>query len=1220
MSILNIERLFKKDINREIQGVVKIGPADIDQIQNELEEYVVTSELQKHFKSFFKAYHHALDTETDRVGVWISGFFGSGKSHFLKILSYLLDSNLKVNALKAADFFADKLDKETFTLIEEISQIPSDVILFNIDSKADVGSKQNKLTLVQVFNKVFNEMRGYSASIPWLAQLEETLDKNKQYDAFKTYFEEETGLSWLEGRDEIFFNMDEAIVALSKATGMTEESARIWIENGEDNYSISVDSFSNRLKNFINQKPDDYQLIFAVDEVGQFVSDNLSSMLNLQTIVEDLGKQLKGKVWVIVTAQQEIKGLADAMSELDYSKIQGRFNTRLSLSSANADEVIKIRLLDKTEPAEDTLVLTYDQQEAALKNKLEFEETATMKFYQDRQEFAAVYPFIPYQFNLLQKVFTSIRENGSSRKHFSDGERNLLESVQQATRHLQKETIGQLVPFSLFYESIDGALEHSVRSTILKAEQSASLHAFDLSVLKLLFLIRYVDEMPGTIKNLTTLLINQIDEDTLELGKKVGDSLVRLQKEFLIQRIGYEYFFLTNEEQDVNREIERVQLPTSELVLEAGRMIYDEILSMKRFIYQPFPERKDIQYLFDFSQWIDERAIRNGHIDMGVKVLSLYSGYTEDTEVRAVSAREGKVIVQLPESEQFEELRHYLKINRYLREQTSKTKTPVVEEIHLRKANERNNLQSLITVKLQAAIEHAQIYINGYDLEANGSSQKRIETGLSALITSLYHKINYVKHAFTRDEIEQLIQNQEVALLDLKYSDENQLATKEIKEYLLMKKDLNVSLSVRELMERFGAAPYGWKELDISASLVGLIKEEDVQASLNSRRFNLHETDFLRTFMKKDMQEKMILSIREKVPEAHIQSAERIMSEVFGVNHIRSKEEDMHKEIIERFSREQRDLNYIHSQYQYHSFPDEKLVIEVLKKVDQLVSITDSQEFFTELTKMEVDLIDDFDELAHVKEFFETPKMKEHYRNAQEKRKLYEQDKNYLNNPEIDHIMSVILDVLKMARPYTRIKELPDLIARFNNEVVSHLQGISQPILDALNQDKRDIAKELEDWLVYTEMQRIQNSFRFKMEDLEKKILHANLVSRLLSYRGESNEIKVTTLRQIEATKRDIYEEQERLRKRTEATNPENENEHLVREKDEPMVEPSKEPQIPVVKEKPKKVMVISKETILPSQLVEIQSDADIEKYLGTLRAELQRLLSTENVDALKLS
>ena len=1215
---MQIERLFKKDINREIQGVVKIGPADAEQIQNELEEYVVTSELQKHFKSFFKAYHHALETETDRVGVWISGFFGSGKSHFLKILSYLLNSNLEVSGQKAADFFADKLDKETFDLITEVAQVPSDVILFNIDSKADVGSKQNKLTLVQVFNKVFNEMRGYSASIPWLAQLEETLDKNNQYDAFKDYFEEETGLSWVEGRDEIFFNMDEAIVALSKATSMTEESARSWIENGEDNYSISVDSFSNRLKSFIDQKPDNYQLVFAVDEVGQFVSDNLSSMLNLQTIVEDLGKQLKGRVWVIVTAQQEIKGLADAMSELDYSKIQGRFNTRLSLSSANADEVIKIRLLDKTEAAEDTLVLTYDQQEAALKNKLEFEETATMKFYQDRQEFAAVYPFIPYQFNLLQKVFTSIREHGSSRKHFSDGERNLLESVQQATRFLQNETIGQLVPFSLFYESIDGALEHSVRSTILKAERNDSLTDFDISVLKLLFLIRYVDEMPGTIKNLTTLLINQIDEDTLELGKKVGDSLLRLQKEFLIQRIGNEYFFLTNEEQDVNREIERVQLPTSELVLEAGRMIYDEILSMKRFIYQPFPERKDIQYLFDFSQWIDERAIRNGHIDMGLKVLSLYSGYTEDTEVRAVSAREEKVILQLPEEEQFDELRQYLKINRYLREQTSKTKSPVVEEIHLRKANERNQLQSLIKLKLQTALEHAIIYINGYDLEANGTSQKRIETGLHALIGSLYHKINYMKHSFTKDEVEELIQTQELDLLDLKYSDENQLATKEIKDYLLMKNDLNVSISVRELMERFGSAPYGWKELDIIASLIGLIKEEDIQASLNSRRFNLNESDFLKTFMKKDIQEKMILSIRVKVSEDLIQSAERIMSDIFGMNHIRAKEEDMHKEIVERFSREQRDLNYIHSQYQYNSFPDEQLVKEVLQKVDRLVSITDSHEFFRELARMENELMDDFDELAQVKEFFDTPKMKEHYRNAQEKRKLYDQDKNYLNNPEIDHIMTTIQDILKMARPYHRIKELPDLIERFNYEVDSHLQGISQPILDALNQDKQDIVKEIDDWLEFAQIKRIQDSFRFKMEDLEKKILHANLVSRLLSYKGESNEIKVTTLRQIETTKREIYDEQERRRKRAEAARQEVED--VVREKDKPMVETPEEPKLPAVKEKPKKVMVISKETILPSQLVEIQSEADIENYLGTLRAELQRLLSTENVDALKLS
>src|SRR5699024_5736609 len=140
-----------------------------------------------------------------------------------------------------------------------------------------------------------------------------------------------------------------------------------------------------------------------VDEVGQFISDNTALMLNLQTVVEDLGKLLKGKVWVIVTSQQDIDSLTENMSVRDFSKIQGRFNTRISLSSANADEVIKIRLLDKTPAARDTLVLTYDEQEAALKNKLEFEQSSTMRFYKDRDDFAAVYPFVPYQFNLLQK-------------------------------------------------------------------------------------------------------------------------------------------------------------------------------------------------------------------------------------------------------------------------------------------------------------------------------------------------------------------------------------------------------------------------------------------------------------------------------------------------------------------------------------------------------------------------------------------------------------------------------------------------------------------------------------------------------------------------------------------------------------------------------------------------------------------------------------------------
>lgn len=101
-----LKDMFAKAIDRDIKGVIKVGQADEENISQELEEYVVTRELQKHFADFFTSYKKGINGSTDKMGVWISGFFGSGKSHFLKILSYLL-ANKEVNGKKALEYFTD---------------------------------------------------------------------------------------------------------------------------------------------------------------------------------------------------------------------------------------------------------------------------------------------------------------------------------------------------------------------------------------------------------------------------------------------------------------------------------------------------------------------------------------------------------------------------------------------------------------------------------------------------------------------------------------------------------------------------------------------------------------------------------------------------------------------------------------------------------------------------------------------------------------------------------------------------------------------------------------------------------------------------------------------------------------------------------------------------------------------------------------------------------
>ena len=172
---MKIKDMFAKKIDREIQGVIIVGQGEDANVSQELEEYVVTRELQKHFADFYSAYKKGIVGTTPKMGVWISGFFGSGKSHFLKILSYLLE-NRQVGDRKAMDYFVEDkkiVDPMVLADMKLAADTPTDVILFNIDSKSETNGKQNKDAIVNVFLKVFNQMQGFCGSIPHVADLEE---------------------------------------------------------------------------------------------------------------------------------------------------------------------------------------------------------------------------------------------------------------------------------------------------------------------------------------------------------------------------------------------------------------------------------------------------------------------------------------------------------------------------------------------------------------------------------------------------------------------------------------------------------------------------------------------------------------------------------------------------------------------------------------------------------------------------------------------------------------------------------------------------------------------------------------------------------------------------------------------------------------------------------------------------------------------------------------
>ena len=397
-----IRDLFRKDINRPINGVVKADQVDNEVVWQELGGVVVTSDIKRHLDKFFSPYCNSLQGGSGAIssnGGWISGFFGSGKSHFLKILAYLLghesisfDGKTQI----PVKFFSEKpqcQDPIFLGNMEQASRVPCDAVLFNIDSKSD--AKKGKDAILRVFVNVFNAICGYSDTYPHLAHVERMLESQGQYQAFQEEFEKLTGKAWKKDRKGYMLKVKQTAQAISIVTGQNPESMEQVLTNKNSTFAVTIEGFAQSVQEYLDQKDKNHRIVFLVDEIGQYIGKDSDLMLNLQTITENLGTLCGGRAWVVVTSQENIEGVIGEVSKRqneDFSKIQGRFITRLSFASNQAHEVIQNRLLEKKEQSKSELAKLYSGKGDILRNQLSFVKTGmTLESYKDETDFVDHY-------------------------------------------------------------------------------------------------------------------------------------------------------------------------------------------------------------------------------------------------------------------------------------------------------------------------------------------------------------------------------------------------------------------------------------------------------------------------------------------------------------------------------------------------------------------------------------------------------------------------------------------------------------------------------------------------------------------------------------------------------------------------------------------------------------------------------------------------------------
>ena len=824
-----IRDLFEKKIERPINGVIKADQRDPESIWQELDEYVITPQLTDYFRRFLDSYLAGFDRPNDpvissRMGCWVSGFFGSGKSHFIKILSYLLENieaidPLTGNPKKAAAFFDSTKVKDAMLLadIQRAAQKPVDVVLFNIDAKAD--SKTDRDVILQVFLRVFNEKMGFSGDAPHIANMERHLVSKGAYEAFKAAFVQSNGSNWDEQRDAVDFLRDDVVHALSVALGMTEESAASWFDTGRDTYRINIEGFAELVNEYLQTKPAEHRIMFLVDEVGQFIGEKTELMLNLQTLTEQLGTLCHGRAWVIVTSQEDIDaaiGEANKAKSQDFSKIQGRFHTRLSLASSNTDEVIGQRLLSKTEQAHQELRDVFASKGDIINNQLSFStDGVTLRGYKDAADYVKNYPFAPYQFTLLSKIFEAIRRHGATGKHLSKGERSLLDAFQTAAKTVLDETIDCMVPLYEFYPSIESFLESTVKHSIDNAQKEVGglFEPFDLQLLKTLFLIKYIPEIiKGTVENLATLCVDEIDCDKLALKKTIQDSLARLEKQNLVNRNGNDWMFLTHEEQDIAREIGHEIISGDELTRKLASLVFEEA-----FKGQTKVRHRESKGDYEFNRRLDGRPFKNSTHELTLDLITELNdeyGMYSDAKCRMQSvALPGHAILKLGRGERlYEELQIFLKVEQYIASKYENASQAGKKILTFMK-DENRERDDRLRMQIEKLLVEADLYAVGEGVPLKGNSPGTVlDETINYLVSNTYAKLGYLKPcANPFEEIRAVLTADSSIQTSLLTAADapNALAMKEVSDFLFLKTGMG-GITLEDVVAHFSKIPYGW--------------------------------------------------------------------------------------------------------------------------------------------------------------------------------------------------------------------------------------------------------------------------------------------------------------------------------------------------------------------------------------------------------------------------
>ena len=1034
------EQIYKKDINRIIDGVIKADSTA--KLAEEITEFVITGEQIRLLPRLFDT----LVPPQQANCVWISGDFGSGKSHLLKILSYVLENKLVIEGRPCAEIFAEKAndDFELKGQIQKACKVPTESVLFNIQELHDGLGKNVNDPVLAIFLKVFNKKFGYDEKKPEIAEIERYYDNKGQYELLKSEYQKRHGESWEDARKSILLKLQKLAEVVADIEGIDKATAEKNLRAQINGFKMDIDGFVTIIKEHLAKQPAGSRFIFFVDEVGQFIGKDVHRMLSLQTIAEGLTDKTDGRSFIVVTSQMDMEstlGDLNTQQSNDFSRIQGRFTTRIFLTSANADEVIQRRLLEKKEDANKQLCLEYDKQKNIIRSLFNFGDQSQFRNnYKSDEQYAICFPFVDYQFNLLQASIIELSKNNAfSGKQQSVGERSMLTITQDVAKLYKDKDLNQIVQFCDMYEGLRGVLQTKISNDILQAERTLN-DELALKVLKTLFLVKYVKGFPSSLDNITRVMLPTLDTDFPAFRSEIQEALNKLVRQSYIEKgANDEYHYQTNEEKDIETEIKNEELRPEATNEELKKIFRDEIFSESKIKLSNFK-------IFPYGRMVDE--VQDGRdAEMFIHFITPLNNLSEAdrNNMNMYSMRHPEqLIVVLGEDKYLsDDMVMFKKADKCLTRLLSRNDDGYRQQIISDKRRVNSRRREAIVDRLIQLTKSARLYIGGNELTDIKSQdiKNRLNDAMKSLVEQVYTNLKMLTIEYDDAMLKSIINSTTSGTLFGNLAED--ACSMEIFNEISKQQRMAVRTKVKDLVDYFKGNTYGWYETAILCIIAKLYKLDKISFRNNGQP--VADRDLYNTLTNSMQQANTIVDIEEAITPAQVTKLKGQYKEFFNDESCTAQSaKDVHSAFIERLKRDIEELRSIYDRNRFEFVKPLDAVLVTLKSLSNMVY----PGLYQNSKKVEDALDDKLDIADEIRNFITGPQFSI-FKRVETLTTGNQANLAYVSQEQRDALTSIY----KSTTPWRQMTKANDVLNTINEEI-KELQSAARNEAVALINDK----------------------------------------------------------------------------------------------------------------------------------------------------------------------